>query len=571
MTQPVWTTACPDWRERIKSGRSLMPCGPLFPDEAAKGLAVFQSLKAVNVAHPDNLRDEYGGPVTPTVGEIAAPWMLELAEVVHGAYNAETGERLIREVFIKIPKKNWKSGFVAMLMLSLQVRNWRPSNQAAVIAPTKEGADNVFEPMRNAARADEDLDALFHVQPTMRTIRHRTTDMTCRVYAADTDTVAGKIWAFVAFEELWLLAKRHGCADMMLEARGGQSSRPEGLVLTITTESDEEPVGVYKAKLEYARKVRDGEIHAPHFLPLLYEWPEDMLKSKDYAKPENFHLVNPGWGMSVDPVDFSREFEQAVESGPAALRLFYAKRLNVPPSENVGDTWAGAEFWQQCGDPTLTFEELLKRSEVCTVGVDGGGLDDLLGLTVIGRERGTGKWLWWSHAWAHPIVLQRRKDIASKLRDLEAAGDLTLVANVGDDVADVVAYVVRVREASLLPEKDGIGLDSYGIGSILDGLEAAGIPEGCAVAVSQGGKLHSAIQTVERALAGKKIIHAAQLLMAWCVGNAKVEVKGNAAMITKAASGSAKIDPLMSGFNAGYLMSMNPPAAAEKHQMFVLG
>jgi phage terminase large subunit-like protein len=542
-----------------------MPCGALFPDEAAKGLAVFRSLKAVNVQHPDNLRDEYGGPVTPTVGEIAAPWMLELAEVVHGAYNAETGERLIREVFIKIPKKNWKSGFVAMLMLSLQVRNWRPANEAAVIAPTKEGADNVFGPMRNAIRADADLDALFHIQPIMRTAKHRTTEMTCRVYAADTDTVAGKIWAFVAFEELWLLSKRHGCADMMLEARGGQSSRPEGLVLSITTESDEEPVGVYKAKLEYARKVRDGVIDAPHFLPLLYEWPEDMLKSKAYAEPENFHLVNPGWGLSVDPVEFNREFEQDKEAGSAALRLFYAKRLNVPPSENVGGSWAGAEFWQQCGDSTLTFEELLKRSEVCTVGVDGGGLDDLLGLTVIGRERETGKWLWWSHAWAHPIVLQRRKDIASKLRDLEAVKDLTFVEKVGDDVVEVVSYVVRINDAGLLPEKEGIGLDSYGIGSILDGLEAADIPEGCAVAVSQGGKLHSAIQTVERALAGKKIIHAAQLLMAWCVGNAKVELKGNAAMITKAASGSAKIDPLMSGFNAVYLMSMNPEASGIGH------
>jgi len=311
-------------------------------------------------------------------------------------------------------------------------------------------------------------------------------------------------------------------------------------------------------------------IDAPWFLPLIYEWPEDMLKAKEYADPEKFHLVNPGWGKSVDPVDFNRKFEEAREAGATALRLFYAKRLNVPASENVGGSWAGAEFWQQCGDPVLTFEELLRRCEVCTIGVDGGGLDDLLGLTVIGRERETGRWLWWSHAWAHPVVLDRRKDIASKLRDLEAAGDLTLVKKVGDDVADVVSYAVRVNDAGLLPEKEGIGLDSYGIGSILDGLEAEGIPEGCAVAVSQGGKLHAAIQTVERALAGKKIVHAAQLLMQWCVGNAKIELRGNAAIITKQASGSAKIDPLMSGFNAAYLMSMNPQAMAGSHsQAFV--
>jgi hypothetical protein len=35
------------------------------------------------------------------------------------------------------------------------------------------------------------------------------------------------------------------------------------------------------------------------------------------------------------------------------------------------------------------------------------------------------------------------------------------------------------------------------------------------------------------------------MLMAWAVANARVEPKGNAIIITKQASGSAKIDPLM--------------------------
>lgn len=559
MTLPVWTTACPDWRERIKSGRSLVPCGALFPDEAAKGLAVFRSLKVPDVGHPENLRDEFGGPIAPTVGDIAAPWMLDLAEVVHGAYNAETGERLIREIFVMVPKKNWKSGLVAMLITSLQIRNWRPSNEAAVIAPTKEGADNVFKPMRDAIVADAELSALFHIQPIMRTVKHRTTGMTCRVYAADTDTVAGKVWAYVAFEELWLLAKRHRAADMMLEALGGQASRPEGLVLTITTQSDEEPVGAFKAKLDFARKVRDGVIDAPWFLPLIYEWPEDMLKSKAYADPENFHLVNPGWGKSVDPVDFNRKFEEAREGGSESLRLFFAKRLNVPASETAGGAWSGAEFWQQCGDRALTFEIMLERCEVMTLGIDGGGLDDLLGLTVIGRERDTGQWLWWAHAWAHPIVLERRKDIASKLRDLAASGDLTIVKSVGDDVEELVAIVVRVRAAGLLPEKSGIGVDPAGVATILDALDALELPEGCVVGVRQGSvTLNGPIKLTERKLAGGGITHCDQDLMLWCVGNAKVEAHGNAILITKSASGSAKIDPLMAGFSAVYLMSMNP-------------
>jgi phage terminase large subunit-like protein len=42
------------------------------------------------------------------------------------------------------------------------------------------------------------------------------------------------------------------------------------------------------------------------------------------------------------------------------------------------------------------------------------------------------------------------------------------------------------------------------------------------------------------------------------VAKAHVEPKGDAIMITKKASGSAKIDPLMAAFNAIALMSTNP-------------
>lgn len=513
-------------------------------------MAVFRSLPAVGVPHPD------GGGVTPATGEICGEWAQEIAAAIHGAYNADTGERLIREVFLKVPKKNWKSGWAAMLMLSLLVRSWRESNEAAIIAPTKEGADNVFKPMRDAIRADPELSELFHIQPNMRTVTHRVTGMTCRVYAADTDTVAGKIWAFVILEELWQLAKRNGAEDMILEALGGQASRPEGVVISITTEADEPPVGVYASKLEFARKVRDGVVDAPWFLPILYEWPEDMLKAKAYMDPDTFHLVNPNYGASVDPVDMLRKFNEAKEAGGKPLHLFLAKRLNVPPSENIGGSWPGAEFWIAQAEH-VELEDLLQRCEVITAGVDGGGLDDLLGLGLVGRERGSLRWLLWTRAWAHPSVLERRKSEAERFRGFEKDGHLVLVDRIGDDVGEVAEIVGRVEKAGLL---NLVGVDPAGIGQVLDALADAGVPAEKVVSVSQGWRLSGAIKTTERKLAAGEMVHGGQPLMAWCVGNAKVEPKGNAMLITKQASGTAKIDPLMAAFNAVELMSRNPEA-----------
>jgi phage terminase large subunit-like protein len=56
--------------------------------------------------------------------------------------------------------------------------------------------------------------------------------------------------------------------------------------------------------------------------------------------------------------------------------------------------------------------------------------------------------------------------------------------------------------------------------------------------------------------------------MAWAVGNARVEPKGNAILVTKQASGSVKIVPLMAAFNAIALMAMNPWSA--RSSIFVI-
>jgi phage terminase large subunit-like protein len=65
-------------------------------------------------------------------------------------------------------------------------------------------------------------------------------------------------------------------------------------------------------------------------------------------------------------------------------------------------------------------------------------------------------------------------------------------------------------------------------------------------------------QSAERNLAVGALHHCGQRLVAWSVGNTRVEPHGNAIVITKQASGSAKIDPLMAAFNAVALMSTNP-------------
>lgn len=544
-----WTTACIDWEARIVRGDSLIISPPLFPSVADEAWAICSQLR---------LKD-LGGR---TIGETARPWLRDLVRTIFGAENEE-GRRLINEFFLMVSKKNAKSTIAAAIMLTALLMNWRDAAELLILSPTIEVADNSYKPLSDFIKLDDDLGALLHVQDYHRLVTHRETGAFLKVVAADEATVTGKKAGFVFVDELHEFGKKARASNMLLEATGGLASRPEGFVIFASTQSEEPPAGVFKDKLAYARKVRDGLKVDRKFLPLIYEFPRAMLDAGAHKDLTNAYVTNPNWGASVDIERIEQLYSQAVEQGEKGLKEFNAKHLNVEVGMNLrSDRWLGADFWLAAAIPVFSLEELLARCEVATIGIDGGGLDDMLGLAVVGREIGTGRWLVWTRAWLHPIALERRKSEESKYHDFAKDGDLVLVAQVGKDIADVIAIVTTVVESGLL---DKVGVDRAGLGGIYDALvgtdeEPGPVEADMVVGIPQGWQLQGAIKTAERHVAAKKLLHGGQALMAWCVGNAKVVAVGNAISITKQASGFAKIDPLMALFDAVYLMALNPEA-----------
>lgn len=548
MLKKTWSTACPDWQERIIAGESLIPFPPLYQEPAEMALRIFKQLRLVDV------------PGEPMMGEVTREWVYEFVAAIFGAYEPTSGVRLIQEFFLLISKKNMKSTLAAGVMLTALILNWRREAEFFIIAPTVEVANNSFKPAKAMIRADDELSDLFQVQDHTRTITHRTTGATLKILAAESDTVAGIKGTGVLIEEVWLFGKRAKAADMFTEAKGGLASRPEGFVIYLSTMSDEAPAGVFADLLKRAREVRDGKRVDNRLLPVLYEFPKEMLDSGTYRLPENFYITNPNMGASVSEAYLMGEFETAKADGEIALRRFMAKHLNVQIALSLtADYWAGAEFWENSGkNPEINLDWMLEHCEVIDIGVDGGGLDDLLGISAVGRLKDNPRmWAAWFHAWAHPSVFERRKEIAPVLLDFAKQGDLTIVHRIGDDSDEVAGLVARVYQSGLL---DKCGLDPHGVGAILDAMLEYGVPEDAVVGVSQGWKLGAAIKTAERKLAEGCFIHNGSAMMNWVVGNARVEPRANGILITKQASGSAKIDPLMAMFDAVSLLSLNPTA-----------
>ena len=539
----MWDTSCKDWAERIQSGQSLCPTLPLYTVEADRATAIFNLLRLPDV------------PGTPPLAEAGGEWFLEIVRALFGSWDAEQQFRHIRELFILCPKKSSKTTYAAALLLTAVLVSPRPRAEFLFIGPTQAVADLAFRQAAGMVALGPVLSKKFLIQEHLKTLTYRPTGANLKVKSFDPRVLTGVKPSGVLIDELHVIGEMNNADRVLGQLRGGIISQPEAFLINITTQSERTPAGVFRTELMKARKVRDGETKSA-VLPILYELPPGI----DWRDTSNWWMVTPNRGKSIEVERLIPDYEQAEASGEEELRRWASQHLNIEIGlALMTNRWAGADFWEAQAREKVTLHHLLAHSEVIDIGIDGGGLDDLLGLAVLGRHAETKEWMLWIHAWAHPSVLERRKGEAARFRDFASDGDLSLVKAVGQDVAHLAEIVAQVEDSGLL---DKIGVDPSGLGGILEALDAAGVPAEKIIGISQGWKMTGAIKTAERKLAEGVLVHGGQPLMAWCVGNAKVEPRGNAVIITKQAAGAAKIDPLMATFNAVTLMSLNP--ASEK-------
>jgi phage terminase large subunit-like protein len=550
--------SCKDWQDRLRGGRSLLPTIPVHEGEARRAVAIFNRLRLPDV------------PGQPAFGEAGADWFREIVSAVFGAVVLGPGgdriaERLIREMFLLVPKKNSKTTNGAALALVALLLNRRPRAEHLLIGPTQAVAELAFSQAVGMIEADPEgfLQKRFHPRPSESEIVDRRTKATLKVKSFDPAVLTGTKPVFVLLDEVHEIGKSPHASRVVGQIRGGIMPNAEGFFAMITTQSDAPPAGVFRDELNKARAVRDGRLKEAALLPVLYEFPPDIAAAAPAGQAPKWHdpslwwMVTPNRGRSVSIERLEQEFAVAQATGLGEVVRWASQHLNIEIGLGLRtDRWRGADHWQAAAEPGLDLAAILERCDVVCAGIDGGGLDDLFALALIGRERGTRRWLHWARAWAFRGVLELRKSEASRLLEFEGQGDLVIVDDMEDAFADAAAIVAEVREAGLLAQ---VGLDPMGVGSVVDALAAAEVEgDKTVVGISQGWTLNGAIKTAEVKLSSGSLVHCGQPLMSYAVGNAKTEPKGNAITITKAIAGAGKIDPLMATFNAVALMSRNP-------------
>jgi phage terminase large subunit-like protein len=550
----AWSTALLDWQERVVARESLIPDLPLDEERANRALRIFKNLRVPDIEG------------NPTYGEICDDFVFDMVRAVFGAFDSDQ-RRMIIEYFLLIPKKNGKTSIAAALIVVALILNERPAATAIMIAPTKKIADTAFSHAAGIIRLSETprgtpLSKLFTVHQHEKTIRYLSEAIPSEmsIKAADTDVVTGSKATYILIDETHEFASNTKASAVLLEVRGGLSHPDnKGFLLQITTQSKGVPRGAFRAELQRARDVRDGKIQAP-VLAVLYELPPKMVKAGLWRDASTWGMVNPHLGRSVSKSFIADRLLAADQVGGDELAMVASQYLNVEIGQGLGDEgWAGAKHWAACARPgEVGLHQLIDACDVAVIGIDWGGADDLASLAILGRRISDKAWMHWTRSWARPSVYEARKSIVPALNDFVADGDLVLVATGEDQAAQAADLCMMLHDAGLLPEKAGIGLDAAGVALLVDALTDRGLTEPLVVAVSQGWKLQSAISTLPLKLEAGRMLHGGQAIMGWAVANAKQEMRGSNYVITKAAAGSAKIDPLMATFNAAMLMFLGP-------------
>lgn len=548
--------ACPDWWERLQAGQVPFAPVPLDESKASKALWFFDQLKL-----PDGVAA--GTPLRDACGD----WFREILAAFLASSDPVTAARLVWECLVMVPKKNSKTTYTAALGLTALFVSDVQNGQMLIIAPSQNISDRCFAQIARMIRMDERLSKAFKIQEHLKTVTRYATGTSIQVKTFDTQIITGEIPVLTIIDELHELGKKNGAAAVMQQIRGGSVTETGGQLMMITTQSDKTPTGIWKTELTKARNIRDGKGGAsPIMLPVLYEFPEALQRDRGYWRDmANWPVVLPNLGRSINAQRLQEDFENNGSVNVEAERIWASQHLNIQIGVGLqDDRWSGADYWDGAAIPDMTLDALVARAEVCTVGIDPGGHDDLLSLSVIGRCAATGEWLQWQQSWADRKVLELRKSIAAELQDFAKAGELVLVdALEVEALPELVAICHRLSDAGLVPEKNWIGIDAAGgaAGLVADALEAAGYKAGAQlVPISQGYRLNAVSGLCVIKLKGRSMRHSNQAIMAWAVANAQTEARGNTVIISKSQSGTAKIDPLMSLFDAAELMSLHPQA-----------
>jgi phage terminase large subunit-like protein len=514
--------------------RKLLSFTPGYDAIATAADAWFEPAAAQHII------DFYGKVLTHVKGEKAKakesftlePWEQAIVTNMFGWKRRNEKGRTVRRyrvVFIYVPRKNGKTPLVAGLLLYLLLCDGEAGAEIYGAAADYGQARLVFEHARGMVMQSDELTERCKIYDGQAKAITTLDGLSAyRVISADAFTKHGyNAHAFVV-DELHTQPN----ADLVDTLSTSQGARAQPLAIYITTADYERTGSICNELHDHARRVRDGVIVEPTFLPVIYE----TLPGEDWHNRKIWARVNPNLGVSITREFLEAEHQKAIEN-PRFETAFRRLYLNTRTQQDI--RWIPLSEWDANAGSTSP-EELLHAD--CYAGLDLGSTQDLTAFVLLFGNEQDGfdvlPWFWVPE----DNIEEREKRYRVTYRAWINQGYIEMTPG---NVTDYAFIRNRINEIAGDHAIRQIGIDRLFQGAQLSSdLMADGFD---VVSVGMGfTSLTAPTKALERLILGHRLRHGGNPILRWMFDNCHIEVDSAGNIKPSKKKSRAPIDGIVS-------------------------
>lgn len=420
--------------DQIEEAHDAAPAVLAFQADELKGAyfdvdRVRRALRAMRAFRHTKGRRWRAQPLDPD------PWQLVwvIAPVfgwVHWDEEAGDVVRVIRTVWVEVPRKNGKSTISSGMALVLLLADGEPGAEVYAAAGSLPQAGRIFDDAKTmvstakaAARRCEVLSSVIRVPKTGSIFR---------ALSRVAETAHGLNVHGGIIDEVHTLRLRRALVEAI---ETGTGARDQPLIIFITTADESEDGTIYDEKHTYVERCAAGVVRDPSQYGVI--WRAD--RTDDPFSDETIRKANPGIGRSPTWAYMRREAEKA-RTTPSYLATY--KRLHLNLRTRDANRWIDMERWKAADAGLVVREQLAGRR--AWGGLDLSAVSDLTAwwMGVESAQPGVQLEMLWRFWLPEGQVDQLQRQLQVPLRDWAKQGWLTLTDGDVIDYAAVQAAVL---------------------------------------------------------------------------------------------------------------------------------
>lgn len=493
------------------------------------------------------------------------PWQEVIVRRIFGTLRAD-GLRQFRTIYIALPRKNGKSELAAAIAILLLMFDREEGAEVYSCAAERDQAALVF----NVAHEMIDMDPVLRrqVKPVLSTKRliYKKSRSVYKAVSAEAPSKHGLNPHGVIYDELHAAPSRE-LYDVMVSATG---AREQPLMVIITTAGWDKK-SICGEVHDYALRVRDGEVHDPTFLPVIYSFEpkkkqvscgidekgkpiiRKLKRGESWKSRRVWGLCNPALGDFRRMDQLEAEFHKAV-AVPAQQNTFRQLYLNEWTEQAT--RWLDMDSWRACGQDMA---ETTLAGRECYLGLDLSSKIDITAAVALFKATDDDPlmrvkcWFWM------PEETLRRRALEDRVPYELWRAQGFIHTTPGNALDYSFIFDTIVNDIATMFEVQEVAFDPFNATQMAIRLGECGMR--CVEVPQRIGRLSEPAKELEAMILRRKIAHDHNPVLEWMVGNVAVWQDKNGNYMPHKGKSTGRIDGVAALMNAlaRHLVAIDQP------------